>query len=590
MVLRLRGTSTEPNNPPFFTVGYIHRTSSLSISSLQPTRVQQNTIHIAAPTMVELHRLYEELQKDITTIEKERGVLKEQFAILPPEAPSSQPNDKSFRLINNILIANLWAQSNHSLSKFRELILQEEENRGQKVFQLRIAQVPLVPTAEQQIQQAEAQRNERIRLASIARDEKLRLAEIAKEERLRIAELANEENHHVNEIAKEGRLRLEEIQSQDRERNLLLETERVKVEADIRKQEIAAEKEKENRVIVLKELEIKDEKDKRRTQVALQKVGLKRKSSKVELRRKEIDAQTELEKLKVTERMAKTFVDGLEAVEGATMDIALGSHVSIKSRDSSSSNASTTILGETDNPSAERFASFLARLAASRKRTESETASFSGASILTASTLAPESSASLKSDKGKGKAKASEESGSSGAGTSSSSSFIFSPSSPISSSASVASSSTLAASSASSRDKGKGKASDEASSSGTSTENRESPRRKTLTIFTDAGTIQITPQGGCGGGGSIGFEGTGGCGSGQSLVERYQELTKMLKGRGIFQTEDESEDEDDSLPRPEIPPEEFESILLEYLQIRSILRPLLKAKERRKQAGASSTN
>ncbi|KAF9345005.1 hypothetical protein BGX34_005124 [Mortierella sp. NVP85] len=544
--------------------------------------------------MVELHPLYEDLQRDITAMEKERGVLKEQFAILPPEAPSSspQPNDKSFRLINNILIANLWAQSNHSLSKFRELILHEEENRGQKVFQLRLAQVPLVPTAEQQIQQAEAQRNERIRLASIARDEKLRIAEIAKEERIRIAELAKEENHHVNEIAKEGRLRLEEIQSQDRERNILLETERVKVEADIRKQEIAAEKEKENRVIALKELEIKDEKDKRRTQVALHKVGLRRKTSAAELRRKEIDAQTELEKLKVTERMAKTFVDGLEVVEGATMDIALGSHVSI-SRSSSSSNASTSTLGNTDNPSAERFANFLARLAASRRRTESETASLSGASILTASTLAPESSASLKSDKGKGKAKAEEESSSSEAGTSSSSSFIFTPSSSISSGASsgasVASSSTAAASSTSSASKGKAKASDEASSSGTSTENRESPRRKTLTIVTDAGTIQITPPGGAGGGGSIGVEGMG-CGNTKSLVERYQELTKMLKGRGLFQKEDESEDEEGSLPRPEISPEDFESILLEYLQIRSILRPVLRVREKRKQTGASSTN
>jgi len=263
------------------------------------------------------------------------------------------------------------------------------------------------------------------------------------------------------------------------------------------------------------------------------------------------------------------------------MDIELGSHVSIKSRNSFSSNASTTTLGNTDNPSsAGRFASYMARLGSSRKRTGSETASFSGTSILTASTLAPESSASLKSDKGKGKA--SEESCSSGAGTSSSSSFIFSPSSSISSGASVASSSTAAASSTSSQNKGKAKASDEAS-----TENRESPRRKTLTIFTDAGTIQITPQNG--GGGSIGVEGMG-CGGGQSLVERYQELTKMLKGRGIFQKEEESEDEDGSLPRPEIPPEEFESTLLEYLQIRSILKPLLRAKERKKQAGASSTN
>ncbi|KAF9994864.1 hypothetical protein BGZ65_009493, partial [Modicella reniformis] len=225
--------------------------------------------------MTEIHPLYKELQRQIDVLEGERKVLNEQFALLPESSSTPSPGSREAPLrIINVLTAQLWYQSNYTPSKFRQLLVSEEQARGQKVYNLHMAQVPLGFTAEQKIQLAEVQKEERIRLAEIAKDEKTRLAEIAKEEKVRLSELEKEDRRQTNEIAKDGRIRLEELEKQDRERQLQLEADKIKFETEVRKQEIAANADKAKRDVKLKKLELDDEADKRRAEAVVKRLAL----------------------------------------------------------------------------------------------------------------------------------------------------------------------------------------------------------------------------------------------------------------------------------------------------------------------------
>ncbi|KAG0350015.1 hypothetical protein BGZ54_004081, partial [Gamsiella multidivaricata] len=156
--------------------------------------------------------LYSELQKLVDTLEKERKLLKEAYNTISQFPHSDTPSEKLWpALSGEILLAQIWLQSNQSMSQFHDLLLREELTCSQKVHELRQAQIRLTPTAEQQVLLIQAQKDERIRLAEISKEEKVRLAELAKEEKARLAELVKEEKVRLAEIAREDKVRLAEI-------------------------------------------------------------------------------------------------------------------------------------------------------------------------------------------------------------------------------------------------------------------------------------------------------------------------------------------------------------------------------------------
>jgi len=121
---------------------------------------------------------------------------------------------------NNILLSQLWQQAGQSTERFLELLLHEQD-RAQRIETMVQTIIQMTPTAEQQIQLAQLQKdkeirlaeiNEKIRLTELDLELKLKLAQIEKEERVRMAEITESENVRLAQIAKEEKVRQKELE------------------------------------------------------------------------------------------------------------------------------------------------------------------------------------------------------------------------------------------------------------------------------------------------------------------------------------------------------------------------------------------
>ncbi|KAI7831435.1 hypothetical protein BC939DRAFT_437009 [Gamsiella multidivaricata] len=206
--------------------------------------------------------LYSELQKLVDTLEKERKLLKEAYNTISQFPHSDTPSEKLWpALSGEILLAQIWLQSNQSMSQFHDLLLREELTCSQKVHELRQAQIRLTPTAEQQVLLIQAQKDERIRLAEISKEEKVRLAELAKEEKARLAELVKEEKVRLAELVKEEKVRLAEIAREDKVRLAeIAKDEKTHMAATEMAKEIQLEELVNKRDIRMNELQVEENK------------------------------------------------------------------------------------------------------------------------------------------------------------------------------------------------------------------------------------------------------------------------------------------------------------------------------------------
>ncbi|KAF9920670.1 hypothetical protein BGZ65_011024, partial [Modicella reniformis] len=139
----------------------------------------------------------------IQALEEDLQVLRKQYQLLTGDC--NEPYT-----YNNTLLSHLWKLAGQSIDKFKDLVLEQEGSRANKVDELAQTLAQLIPPGEVLIQLAQIRKDERIRLAEIAADERLRLwdlfknkQEITSNEHMELARIARDEKIRLAELAKE---------------------------------------------------------------------------------------------------------------------------------------------------------------------------------------------------------------------------------------------------------------------------------------------------------------------------------------------------------------------------------------------------
>ncbi|KAG0365924.1 hypothetical protein BC939DRAFT_473008 [Gamsiella multidivaricata] len=150
------------------------------------------------------------LLHQISTLEKERKVLRDTFGLLDPDGGVEAAVVKIDRS-GFPLIMDLWKQAGKSERKYPKMLLAEDQVREDQIKALKEALQILNPTTDQQIHLSRIAKDEKVELAKIAKDERLLLTELAKWEKVRLIEIARDREIRLAEFTKQEKVRFEEL-------------------------------------------------------------------------------------------------------------------------------------------------------------------------------------------------------------------------------------------------------------------------------------------------------------------------------------------------------------------------------------------
>lgn len=146
---------------------------------------------------------------------------------------------------NNTLLSQLWQQAGQ-LDEFCNLLLEQERDRVTRAENFLHVLIRMTPTAEQQVELAQIQRDERVRLAELLRekhqlhiDEKVRLAEIAKDEKVCLAEVARDQQKEKTWADKRERVCLAQIAADEKVKLAHEAEDRTRVRTTILEKEVS---------------------------------------------------------------------------------------------------------------------------------------------------------------------------------------------------------------------------------------------------------------------------------------------------------------------------------------------------------------
>ncbi|KAK3815125.1 MAG: hypothetical protein J3Q66DRAFT_343874 [Benniella sp.] len=195
------------------------------------------------------------LQHRIESLVYDRRLYREKFG----ELDRRNKNDNNWHPpLDDIRISRLWLRAERSHDKYRDLLIEYEQDRTTKIDGLTRDLVQLTMNSERDVQLAQVQKDEKVRLAEIAKEEKDRMAVIAKEEKCRLAEIAADEKIRLAQLAKEEKDRLATLASDEKIRlQKLANEEKVRMEELSKEKRQLAMDEREKLALVAKDEKIR---------------------------------------------------------------------------------------------------------------------------------------------------------------------------------------------------------------------------------------------------------------------------------------------------------------------------------------------